>query len=95
MPTQEYNQWDAGISQDDVLTTPGQYIEWKNMDWLRTGYGITLWPKVTKEIETNYKITGFLDWSDEYVWTENGEIYNLDTATDLTPSYTLVDEPTY
>lgn len=94
MPSVEWNSWYWGISEDDYIAPKNQYIEWKNVDWLREGYGITLWPKPTKQIFTNWPIRWFVDRSTLvtnlwWVW-DGWEIY-LFSGTDNVPEHTLTD----
>lgn len=100
MPTQEYNQWDWGIAQDDILVPPATYLEWKNVDGLRTGYGITLWPKVEEQIVTISIPTAIIDWGQtqdnaNLVWDYVGNVYrfsNADSTADFTSAkwYSIV-----
>jgi hypothetical protein len=99
MPSIEYVSWDGGISQDDYIAPKGSYIEWNNVTWLRTGYGITLWPKNTKQLLTNtaprvIAWDQFFNWDlDEiFAWGDDWEIYKLGwtgAAADNTPNYTM------
>ncbi len=92
-----YNQFHTWVKQDDFLTDWPGFIEQKNMDGLRDGYWITLWPKVNKGFTTNGKAIyaiyleqesdGAIDES--YAGWEDWVIYRLN-ATDDTPTYTLV-----
>ena len=52
MPSKEWNGWYNGESKDDYIASENQFIESNNVTWLKTGYGITLWPKVQKQLLT-------------------------------------------
>ena len=97
MPQRIYNRFDLWIKQDNTATfawSPS-FIDSKNLDWLKDWQGITLWPKVNKWILTNWAVTGINmrsllteDTSESLVWTEDWEIYRLDSA-DNTPEFTI------
>lgn len=94
MPTRSYNQFYPWIKEDDFLTVWSSIIEWNNVTWLRDGYGLTLWPKMNKQLLTNTaprtifwrEIENALE--NMAVWCDGWEIYKL-TSTDNTPIYTL------
>lgn len=96
MPVVEYNQFDNGIQEDDIIGLPWQILEWNNVTWLSTGYGITLWPKVTKQLLTNWQAPNTIFWRELSSWVfdqiavgcDNWEIYKLNW-TDNTPIYTI------
>jgi len=94
MPTITWNKPYLWISQDDHVATPWQIIEGKNIDWLRTWYAWTLWPKTTKRLLTTAPIraidTSSTTWEDdETYWAWDWwNIYKFDTL-DNTPNYTL------
>lgn len=91
-----YNNFTAWVQQDDFFTNWPNFIEHKNIDGLRDGYGVTLWPKMNKlfttwsesiraiYLEQNYTWT----LNESYVWWDNGVIYRMN-ATDDTPTHTL------
>ena len=78
--------------EDDYLTNWANYIEHNNVTWLNTGYALTLWPKLDKQLLTNWnaprtifgrELTS-LSLEQMAVWCDNWEIYKL-TSTDNTP----------
>lgn len=96
MATRSYNLFYPWVKQDDYLTGWASFIEYKNMDWLRDGYWITLWPKVTNQLLTSTSATRSMDWIQLstwdtwriWVWWDDWHIYNLDSA-DGIPEHTL------
>ena len=66
MPSIEYVNWDWGISEDDYIAPQGSYIEWDNVTWLRTGYGITLWPKPQDQLQTGSTMPRCIFWQERY-----------------------------
>ncbi len=95
MPSRIYNTFYKWVQQDDFLTNWANFIEHDNVTWLRTGYGITLWPKVQKQIETTEPMNWvlFRSWANlnvNYPYWDNWEIYRL-TGTDLIPEFTLLN----
>ncbi len=96
MPIITWNKPYAWISQDDIVASPGQIIEGKNIDWLRTGFGWTLWPKPVKQILTSNTPMRAIDgsrssnWNPDYTYTVGdwGNIYRLGYP-DNSPVHTL------
>lgn len=97
MATRAYNQFFGWIKEDDFLTIWPNFIEWYNITWLSDWIWATLWPKMNKQLLTNFAprtIFGressslALDWI--AVWTDWWEIYKLDWA-DNAPIYTLTN----
>jgi len=91
-----YNQFTSWVAQDDFLTGWPWFIEHKNIDGLRDGYGVTLWPKMNKQLLTDEAIFGidFLQQSGTpfeftLIGWEDGKLYYLD-STDNTPEHTLL-----
>ena len=93
-----YNRFDPWVKQDDFLTGWPSFIEHKNLDWLRDGYWITLWPKVNKTVLTwtdairwmeSRQLTT-VDLDDTYAWWDNWVIYKFNWV-DNTPAFTLVN----
>jgi len=89
------NTFYKGIQQDDIVGSSFGVIESKNIDWLRTWYWATLWPKTTKQLLTSTTAMRTLEsrnWSwdtgEAYAAWDWGNIYRLD-ATDSTPTFTL------
>lgn len=88
-----YNLFYPWVKQDDFLTSWANFIEHKNLNGLRDGYWITLWPKVNKSIVSDAPIRWILAFQRSvidtdriiYAW-EDGKIYN---ASSDTPLYTL------
>ena len=68
-----YNTYYDWISQDDIVSSNPQIIEWNNVDWLRTWYWITLWPKLNKKRLVWSKPLCLI--SNSYIGCENWEIY--------------------
>ena len=93
-----YNRFDPWVKQDDFLTGWPSFIEHKNIDWLRDGYWITLWPKVTKVVLTDTTpIRGMearqlttVDLDDTYAGWDDWVIYKFNW-TDNTPAFTLAN----
>lgn len=91
-----YSNFYTWIAEDDIVSSIPQIVEGNNVTGLNTGYGITLWPKVTNQLLTNGNapraIFGRertdLSLEDIAVWCDTWEIYKL-TSTDNTPIYTL------
>ena len=96
MPTRSYNRFTPWVEQDDYLTNWPGFVEHKNMDGIKDGYALHLWPKVNKAIITTNAISSIEfrfqaaseNLEDSIIWWENGEIYRLN-STDSTPLYTL------
>lgn len=95
MPSRVYNNFTAWVQQDDFFTNWANFIEHKNIDGLRDGYGVTLWPKMNKQVLTNDSIVGidFEQRDDKnflfsLIWGANGEVYYLN-STDKTPEYVI------
>lgn len=94
----KYNRFDPWVKQDDFLTGWPSFIEHKNMDWLRDGYWITLWPKVNKSVLTSTtpirsmiaNQTWSVDLDETYTWGDLGKIYKFN-STDNTPAFTLAN----
>ena len=96
MTERTYNTAFKWMFEDDYLTNWANYIEHNNVTWLNTGYALTLWPKLDKQLLTNWnaprtifgrELTS-LSLEQMAVWCDNWEIYKL-TSTDNTPEYTL------
>ena len=91
-----YNTFYPWVKQDDFLTGWPSFIEHKNVDGLRDGYWITLWPKVNKAVLTWTRAMRSLDAFQTATWDldrtysgwDNGEIYKLNSV-DNTPIHTL------
>lgn len=95
MPNVAYTNFTTGLAQDDFLPATPSFLDWKNVDGIDTGYGLKLWPKVNKQLLTNYPIVAIegnenVDWwlVETIAGWINGEVYRLD-GTDLTPIYTF------
>ena len=96
MPTRSYNRFTPWVQQDDYLTNWPWFIEHKNVDGLRDGYALHLWPKVNKGIITNDAISSItfefpsdpIDLTESIIGGKGWEIYRLD-STDNTPAYTF------
>lgn len=96
MVQRTYNNFTPWVQQDDFFTNWPNFIEHKNIDGLRDGYWVTLWPKINKQLTTGtnaiYSMDGVFSWNWDtdrvYLWGENGVIYTLD-STDNTPEHTL------
>ena len=92
MPSVWYNTFFEWVQQDDIIASNEWILEAKNIDWNRTGYWVTIWPKTNKQVATNVPIYATSDfWPDQiFIWHDwtKAEIY-LDTDTDLTPSATI------
>lgn len=95
MPLRTYNNFTNWVQQDDFLTDWANFIDQKNIDWIRDWYGVTLWPKVHKWLITNEAMRA-MDFTSSFVTNlgqniiggDNGEIYHAN-STDSTPAYTL------
>jgi len=87
MPVLEYNEFYKWIQTDNILWQPWQILEWDNMDGLKTGYWITLWPKVNKKRLVWSKPICII--SSSYIGCENWEIYELGWADIDTAYYTF------
>ena len=91
-----YNRFDPWVKQDDFLTGWPSFIEHKNVDGLRDGYWITLWPKVNKAVLTWTIAMRSLEPRETWAWDldrtysgwDNWEIYKFNSV-DNTPEYTL------
>lgn len=99
----EYNDFTQWIQQDDILSVKSWLIDGKNVTWLKTGYGITLWPKVNKQFLSQYPLTAlYIEWLSTwalnrgFAWDTNGNIYRLDKW-DNAPVFTANDlsNPTF
>jgi hypothetical protein len=96
MATRSYNAFYPWVKQDDYLTGWANFIEHKNVDGLRDGYWITLWPLVSNQLLTSTSAMRAMEWSQVstwdtskiWVWWDNWHIYNLDSV-DNTPEHTL------
>lgn len=95
MPSRVYNNFTAGVQQDDFFTNWANFVEHKNIDGLRDGYWVTLWPKMNKALTT----TSAVRWMDFFeqrtpnldrsiVWGDNGDIYHINSVDD-TPAFTM------
>ncbi len=90
MPTIWLNTFFEGIQQDDIIGSNFGILESNNIDWNRTGYWATLWPKSNKQIKTNVPIytNAYHDYENMVFignnWTK-WEVYAED-STDLTPA---------
>ena len=97
MPTRTYNRFTQWVQQDDYLTNWPNFIEHKNIDGLRDGYGLHLWPKVNKGIITTGIINSIeferasnpIDLDESLIWWGRF-LYRLDSP-DSTPAYTFTD----
>ena len=93
-----YNIFYPWVKQDDFLTGWPSFIEHKNVDGLRDGYWITLWPKVNKAVLTwttavrwmEANQTSSVNLDATFAWGDNWVIYKLN-STDNTPAYTMVN----
>lgn len=102
MPKKEYNSFYKWIAADDYLTHPEEYLWWKNVDWARTWYGITLWPKVNSHMLVDCPISDiasinasnesqqFISWNNG---VDTGYVYAMDSA-DNTPVRTFTSAET-
>ncbi len=96
MPTKEWNLFYRGLGKDDFIQQDGEVLEMSNLDWVRDGYGITLWLKAQKAFTTvsaplnvyEYPTTNTPDLARSLVFCSNGEIYQMN-ASDNTPVYTM------
>lgn len=95
MPNVELNQFFPWIQQDDLISQSWGVLEAENLDWNRTWYGITIWPKPAKQVLTsttamrviNNRSSAWLTTQAYAAW-EWWNVYRLN-ATDDTPTYTL------
>lgn len=95
MPTRNYTTFYPWIKQDDKIWNPG-FIDAKNLTWLSTWEGITLWPKSNKLFTTNGAMRGIYiepqtrttNNQQNFAYWDWGEIYRFD-STDLTPIHTV------
>lgn len=103
MPIVEYNTYYDGTLEDDIVSQRPWIIEWNNVDGNRTWYGITLWPKPTKKITTDWVAMTWMAHTNStnedyvlYVWNDwtDGYIYKAN-STDDTPEkvVTTTDAP--
>lgn len=98
MVQRNYNNFTSWVQQDDFFTNWPNFIEHKNIDGLRDGYGVTLWPKMNKQFTTGLKSMFAVQleqistwWLEEsYSGGLDWVIYRMN-ATDDTPTYTLVN----
>ena len=100
MASKTYNNFHLGLAQDDHKTWGKAFIDSKNLDWLNTGYWVTLWPKPNKLFTTTSPMRGIYidpllkapkDENHVTFW-DNWEVYVLWLATDNTPTYTFPDD---
>jgi len=92
-----YNVFYPWVQQDDFLTNWANFIEHKNIDWLRDWFWVTLWPKMNKQLFTgtkemlaiysNQNSGGTL--TDTLVWGASWNIYYLN-STDNIPEFALI-----
>jgi len=89
------NTFYKGIQQDDVVGSAFGVIESKNIDWIRTWYWATLWPKSTKQILTSTTAMRVINWrsttwatANAYAAWDWGNIYRLN-GVDSAPTHTL------
>ena len=95
MPKVEYNDYTPWIQKDDIVSPKPGLIEWKNVTWLETGYGITLWPKTTKQVLTSTNIIRWIydrtvSWinTNLFMFWDWWVVYRWDSV-DNTPFFTL------
>jgi len=95
MPNIELNTFYPWLQEDDIISQSWGIVESENLDWNRTGYGITLWPKPTKQVLTSTNIIrGIYNRSVSWVITnlfmywDWWVVYRWDSV-DNTPFYTL------
>ncbi len=96
MPSFELNNFFPWISKDDIIAAEPQIVEGNNVTWLNTGYWVTLWPKMNKQLLTNGNAPRTIfgrelstaALTSIAVWCDTWEIYKL-TSTDNTPIDTL------
>jgi len=83
MPNIEYNQFFIWESQDDIISQSWSIIEWDNIDWIKTWYWATIWPKMTNQLTTWVNAMRWFydrssDPADNWVFWDNWTIYNTD-----------------
>lgn len=97
MASRIYNQFYTGLWQDDFLTGWPKLIDSKNLDWLQTGYWVTLWPKVNKLVYSNAALRWINLWAlsstpvdtQHLTFWDSWEVYNIWNPVDNTPDYTF------
>lgn len=101
MATRTYNTFYTWIGQDEFLSWWANLIEWYNVTWLSTWYGLTLWWKSNKLFTTNWAMRGLFikkqsrttDNTENFAFWDGWEIYRFDSS-DLTPIYTTTNQLT-
>lgn len=90
MAERTYRDFTTGITQDDVLPIwMPSFLDAKNIDWLKTGYWVKLWPKVNKGIITDVPMRAMTVVQDIILaWWDAYKLYRVD-GTDNTPVYTI------
>lgn len=96
-PVVELNQYFNWIQQDDIISSSWGILESDNLDWTRTWYGITLWPKPAKKILTAttiirwiYSFSSTASDGNLVMYWDGWNIY-LWTSSDDTPYHTLAN----